>query len=298
MLRIVREEEINGVIQEYGSAIVSTGAVITFSLILLAVYIAFYVLRSIGLYTLAKNQGVDKPYIAFIPCVWMFTACKLIGKVRYFGSTAEKLAVWASVIFSCAIVFPAVYNFIGYFPYVMYYLEGGSIDIVSRGGLYIRPVTDGGNEFNNLFDTPFLNGLTSVLYVFNLILRLAEIFITVSVYIALFRKFWPEHYILAAVLSFLGFFPILIFVVRNRKAVDFNEYIRQRYYGAGFTPYGNRYYGQGQGGRANPYGNGGVPYGGYSDGRDEPFDEFNNRPEEPFGEFDGSGENDKDENDD
>ena len=259
---------------------VSKGMVIFILLLIAAFYITFYLLRSIGIYKLAKGQGVEKAFMAWIPCVWMFTACKIIGKSRIFGYSAEKIAVLFTVLFTVAAVVPLVYNFLTYFPYIVYYFEGGTISLVNKsGGLYIEC----GSNFVNHFDTQAINTISKVLAVFHYILRIAEIFITVTVYIALFRKFWPEHYILAAVLSFFGLFPIFAFAIRNRKAVDFNEYIRRRYYGSGYTPYGNRYYGgngQNNGNeRGTPY------YGSPSDDNNDPFGEFSNRPEEPFGEF-------------
>lgn len=254
---------------------ISRGVVLSVALIILAVYIAFYVLRSIGLYKLAKGQGVDKAFFAWIPCLWMFTACKIIGKTRFFNTTAEKVAVWACVLFSVAVIVPFIINFLKLFPYVAYYLEGGKLTVNVSQGLVIYAESD----FVNNFDTKTINAIINILGVFSYILRIAEIFITVSVYIALFKKFWPQHYILAAVLSFFGLFGVFVFVIRNNKAVDFNEYIRRRFYGAGFTPYGNRYYGQN--GNGAPYGN--------SSEDTEPFGEFSDRPEEPFGEFsDGS----------
>lgn len=270
---------------------VSKGAVILILLLIAAFYITFYVLRSIGIYKLAKGQGVDKAFMVWIPCLWMFTACRIIGKARIFGYSAEKLAVLFTVIFTAAAVVPLVYNFFTYFPYIAYYFEGGDISLVSKsGGLYIEC----GSNFVNHFDTNAVNVICKILAVFNYILRIAEIFITVTVYIALFRKFWPEHYILAAVLSFFGLFPIFAFSIRNKNAVDFNEYIKRRYYGSGYTPYGNRYYGGGNGDeRGTPY------YGNPSDDNNDPFGEFSNRPEEPFGEFsDGKkGGDDNDGND-
>lgn len=272
---------------------VSRGAVLSVALIILAVYIAFYVLRSIGIYKLAKNQGVAKAYFAWIPCLWIFTACKIIGKARFFSTTAEKVAVWACVLFSFAVLVPFISEFLKIFPYVAYFLEGGTLTLNVSQGLIIT-----GDNFNNIFDTSAVNTMIKILDAFGYILRIAEIFITVSVYIALFRKFWPQHYILAAVLSFFGLFGIFAFVIRNNKPVDFNEYIRRRYYNAGYPPYGNGYYGQG-----GNYGGGaderGTPYG-TQPGDKEPFDEFSDRPEEPFGEFsDDKGKKDNgDKNDD
>ena len=263
--------------------LISKTAVLTATLLMLAVYLTFYVLRSIGIYKLAVNQGVKNAFIAWIPCIWIFTACKAIGKSRFFGTSIEKAAVWISVIFSVVTIVPFIYDFLNYFPYVMYYLQGGEVSLINGNGVYIATSSD----FINLFDTQFVRVLSRILFFFNYILRIAEIFITVSVYIALFRKFWPEHYILATLLSFFGLFPIFVFAIRNRKAVDFNEYIRRRFYGAGYTPYGNRYYGQ-NGQNADERG---TPYYGNDDGK-EPFGEFNNRPEEPFSEFDNDKKSD------
>ena len=270
---------------------VSRGSVVSVAIIVLAVIITFYVLRSIGLYKLAKSQGVENAFLAWIPCLWMFIACKVIGKARIFGTAAERFAVWACVLFSVAIVLPFVYNFLRIFPYIAYYLEGGDITINAAEGLTIYA----GPDFVNSFDTKVINGIINVLGAFSYILRLVEIFITVSVYIALFRKFWPQHYILAAVLSFFGLFGVFAFVIRNNQPVDFNEYIRRRYYNAGFPPYG----GYGQGGY-NPYNNGGNGYGAPSQGSSEdkePFGEFSDRPEEPFGEFSSGDKNNNGKND-
>lgn len=288
MLRIVSETTVNGV-KDYSYLDVSAGVVAIFCAILAAIYITFYLLRSIGIYKLAKSRGIDKAFLAWIPCVWIYTVCKIIGKTWFFGTPAEKVAVWVAVIFSCTTIIPLVSNFLGYFPFIMFYLEGGTIELVNGG---VRAVSTESYAFVNLFDTPAINTIIQILYYFDYILRFAEIFVTVMVYISLFKMFWPEHYILASVLSFLGLFPIFVFAIRNRKAVDFNEYIRNRYYGAGFTPYGNRYYGQNGNNseRGTPY------YGNNQGGDNEPFDEFNNRPDEPFGEF--SDKKDGDKNDD
>lgn len=271
MLRLIIEDTTGRVLDE----IISNGAIVAFVLAMAAFYITFYVLRSLGLYTLAKNQGVEKAYLAFIPCVWMFTACKIIGNSKMFGKSASEWAIWACVIFSAATILPLADTFLRYFPFVMYYLEGGEVSIISGSSTYIGT----GSDFINHFDTQAIKVILNILSILNNILSLAEIFICVTVYIALFRKFWPEHYILAAVLSFFRLFPILVFAIRNKKSVDFSEYIRRRYYGSGYTPYGNNNYGQGG---QNNY------YGGYSEQNEEPFDEFSGRPEEPFGEFSGN----------
>nr|MBO4517625.1 hypothetical protein [Clostridia bacterium] len=265
----------------------SKGSILSIMLIALAVVITFYVLRSVGLYKLAKKQGVENAFLAWIPCVWMFIACKIVGKARIFGTAAEKFAVWACVLFSVAVIIPVVYYGFTIAPYVFRAIQSEDVVmIVSDGTLYVSPELSYSSGLNKFLD---------IIGVFGNVLRLVEIFITVSVYIALFKKFWPQHYILAAVLSFFGLFGVFAFVIRNNQPVDFNEYIRRRYYNAGFPPYG----GYGQGGY-NPYNNGGNGYGAPSQGSSEdkePFGEFSDRPEEPFGEFSSGDKNNNGKND-
>lgn len=254
------------------SETIPNGLVIGLAVFAVALYVAFYLLRSFGLYKIAKNQGIEKAYLSFIPAVWMFVACKIIGNASVFGVSAEKSAVWVTVVFSCAVFLPIISGFLEYFPYAMYYLQGGTLTITSESSV---PLT--GSDFQNLFDTNAINIILRIISIINVFLNLAEIFLLITVYIALFKMYWTEHYILGAVLSFFGLFPIIIFAVRNRKPVDFNEYIRQRYYGSGYTPYGNNYYNN----QANSQFNNQPDNNNNSD----PFDEFSNRPEDPFGEF-------------
>ena len=287
MINIIAETR-NG--ESYYVMSFAQGHIIALFAVVAAIAVAFYLLRSFGLYKLAKNQGIEHAFIVFIPCVWIYTAFRLIGNVRIFGTAADKFAVLACVLFSFATVLPLAYDFLSYFPYVGYVLQGGSVDFISGTDSYVRTGTD----FINPFDTQAVITVLRIIYYFNHLFRIAEIFITVVLYINLFKKFLPERYILVAVLSFFGLFPIFAFAIRNNKAVDFNEYIRRRFYGSGYTPYGNGgNNGYNDGGRGASYG------GGQNSGGEEPFGEFSDRPEEPFGEFsEGNGKDKKDDEDD
>ena len=284
----------------FEGAIVSNLIVIFSASTVILAALAFYLLRSVGLFVLAKKNGVKLAGLAFIPGVWMFTACKIIGKARIFGMTMEKMAVWFAIVFSISVYLSLLSNFITYFPYIGYYLAGGEIGFISQEGtMYLET----GANFVNPFDTQFVSVFLRVIGIFSYLLNIAELFITITVYISLFRKFWPEHYILAAVLSFLGLFPIFVFVIRNKQPVDYMEYIRRRFANSGYNPYGN-YGGQGgyganggYGGQNNYGGNDGQSNYGAGNGGGEPFGEFSDRPDEPFGEFSGENKgNDKDDN--
>ena len=220
------------IVYEYGenyveNIAVQKGAVLAVSLVAVIIALAFYALRSVGLYKLAVNQGIKNAYVAFIPCVWIFIACKLIGKIRFFGTTFEKAALIVCLIFSACEILPFAYNFLRLFPYIAYYLEGGQIT-VSVGA---ETVIYAGDDFINHFDTPAINTILNILRIVSGLLDIAEVVIVVFVYISLFKKFWPQHYIIASVLSFFGLFGVFVFAIRNNKPVNYADYIRSRYYG-------------------------------------------------------------------
>ena len=112
-------------------ATLSTGLVWTMAIISIVAKIAFYLLRSIGLFVMAKKRGLDKAFLAFIPCVWMYTACKLIGNARIFGFTFEKVALAFCIVFSVGQVLNFFYNFIIYFPVVGNFLAGKQLYLVT-----------------------------------------------------------------------------------------------------------------------------------------------------------------------
>ena len=264
----------------------------------LAFYLTLYLLRSIGLYVLAKKQRVKKAYLAWIPAVWMYVACKLAGNARFFSQPIQKFALVLCIVFSVAEALAFAYSFLLYYPLVEYaVINGHTLYIGSRaqvGSALVPYMSIDANTgvFTEQIIIPFgmsmatLSNILDALDYLSLIFDLASIFITVSVYFALFRKFWPQHYMLASLLSiFFGLFPIFVFVIRNKQPIDYNQYLRARY-GAYHNPYGNPYGGYGAG-YGNPYGaQGGAEK---SQEPKSPFEDFedkkNKKPEDPFEEF-------------
>ncbi len=253
----------------------------------LAIILALYVLRSLGLYLLAKRQNVRKAFLAWIPFVWFYILCKLIGKTRLFSVTYEKVAVWLCLIFAVSEILTIAITLLQYLPLLQYSLiEGGDIYIgsgeqVSDKVKYL--LLDGVYVSKRIL--PF--GMTeatiikvlSILNIFSFLFELVAIIITISAYFAFFRKYLPQHFMLASLLSIFvsPVLPIFIFVCRKKDPIDYNEYIRTRYQG-----YQNPY--------NNPYNQGG--YNGYSQPKqpDAPFSEFAEKgevdPGDPFDEFD------------
>jgi len=269
---------------------ISNGIVWVYVGIFLAVTIGFYVLRSIGLMVMAKRAGLNAPFLAWIPFVWMYVACKLIGEdSKLFGVSFSKLAVWFCVIFAVGELLTLINTVIMYFPVVGNFLWGRNIYILSfstevEAAAFVNTesLTEtfisgvyGGRDFVNPYGTAIYS-VVKVLNVINYVTILTDflgIIITISVFFSLFKKYNPRNYFLFGLLSVLvGLFGPLVFGIRNREPVNYMDYVRSRY---NYGPYGNPYYGP----RPSQQG----PQGGES-----PFEEFkdkNDDPGDPFDEF-------------
>ncbi len=255
----------------------------------IAIKLTFYLLRSFGLYTMAKKRELKHAFLAFIPCAWMYTACKLIGKVRMFGSTFEKLALTFVIIFSVGETLSFFYDFIVYFPIIGNFLSGKELYWVwvtdpelaagftagmknVGNGLYC---VDFSNPYTNMGIEPqTVNVVMSVIYYISMFTDIAILFISISVYINLFRRYAPRHYILFSILSFMGIFAPFVFAVRKKEPVNYSDYLRSRY---------SMWYANG-----NPYG--GQAPNGEPQAPSTPFEEFAEKdeidPGDPFDNFD------------
>lgn len=262
--------------------------------IAVAITLALYVLRSIGLFVLAKRQNVKHAFLAWIPLVWFYILCKLIGQSRLFNMPYEKVALWLCLIFAVSELLTIAVNFILFFPLFQYSLiEGGKIYIgtgeqVGNELILYSTIEGGLGIFVEKRILPFglavgkVNNILSVLNTLSMLFGFASIIVTISAYFAFFRKYLPQHFMLASLLSVFitPALAIFIFVCRNKEPIDYNEYIRARYQRYQ-NPYQNPY--------NNPYNQGG--YNGYSQPKqpEHPFGEFAEKgevdPGDPFGEF-------------
>lgn len=255
--------------------------------IVLAVALTFYALRSVGLFVLARRKSFKFAWLSFVPCAWMYCACRLIGETKIFGVSFKKLALWVTIVFAVGEALSFLYNFVEWFPVAGFFQQGGEVTVLigQGGGVFVIPD-------EKTFVNPFPSVNLPIFKAINVITYFTSLFITiitVFLYINLFRNYWPQHYILASVLSFFGLFGVFVFAIRNKSEMKYSDYLRSRYGGV-YGPYSNPYY-RGNGG-AN--GNGGS----YEKPPETPFKDFAERgevdPGDPFSEFSGE---DKDKND-
>ena len=68
-------------LEQLGTAFTAGDAI--FQLGRFALMIAAYVLRSIGLYAIAKRRGISNPWLAWIPVAWVWTLGSISDQFRY-----------------------------------------------------------------------------------------------------------------------------------------------------------------------------------------------------------------------
>ncbi len=269
----------------------SRAGTVTLVALTVAVIIALYVLRSIGLYKMAENQSVNKAWLSFVPCAWIFIAGKLIGTARLFAKPCKKFALITFILFTVSELLTLAYTISALFPLVGVYLSGSDINIyyymfsgeavvgAMEYPLYGGILTDGIIQIFNgngvAIDYVYNEKVIFIFEIVNWVLFVlggASLFFMFNLYAELFKKYCPSKFMLMTVLSILGGFPIIVFVLKNRQPVDYMEYVRNRYqkfYSS--NPYGNPY--------ENPYG---QPSGESAPRQEE---KPSNEPSEPFAEF-------------
>ena len=70
-----------------------------FSLLFFAVAIVFYVLKSIGLFTLAAGRGIENPWLAWIPVADLYIMGMLVGEMDVLDYHIDNLGLWCPVVF-------------------------------------------------------------------------------------------------------------------------------------------------------------------------------------------------------
>ena len=185
--------------------------------------LAFYLLRSIGIYKLSKNANLKVAFMAFIPLVWIYPFILLVKEDRFFGIPYQKIAILLAVVFSIGEGLTIFYNVATYLPVVVNYFNG--VDIYLMGGPsdaveYFQDFLYVGKGFNSIYSNGFVfSKVLDVIYYISGLFDLASSVIVVFAYFSEFSKYWPSHYVMAAILS-LWVFPTMIFLIRNKQPAN------------------------------------------------------------------------------
>jgi len=55
------------------------------------IFLVFYVLKSIGLMTMAANKGIENAWLAWIPVADLYIAGSILGEMDVFGNRLDNL---------------------------------------------------------------------------------------------------------------------------------------------------------------------------------------------------------------
>lgn len=188
------------------------------SIFILTVALSFYIFKSVSLYVFAKNNGIDKAWISFVPFANYYIVGKLAGRVRMFSMTFKNIGIYVAVFFFLYFTVNTFLDAYVYFDEFRLLVENGVIAKIT------------------LSDYTLYNALKAVNYVFSF----AVIAFLVWLNMALIGKFDRNHLILYSILIVIGLisepiwltynvmYAIVIFAMRKRRALTVSDYIRMR----------------------------------------------------------------------
>ena len=247
-----------------------------------AMFIAYYLLRSFGLYRMAKARGLENPKMCFVP----FYAFVMLSRLRSDCNALKKHKFYPIVAISA----------LGAFLLFSVVLDSFfSLRIISQlvETERIAPGTAVLTEEMFAYNSNLANVLSNLTDVSKIVYM---VFVAL-LYCDLFRTYSPlrtrTHLTLSVIFTVLTGSSLLYgaftLSLSGRSAVNFDEILAKRriYYGYG-NP-GNPY-------ARPPYSDGGNASGSFgedrSDSSQDPFSDFadtnkNSRSDDPFGEFSG-----------
>ena len=243
-----------------------TADIITYC-VFAGVWAAVTVLAELGIDKMAKNKGLDRLWRAYIPFYNLVVLGEIVGGASVLRKRIKPIGVVCAVL-QALFVFDLVFTEITYVyndVFEFYVLKQQALgDSVMT---YLAP-----------------HGVGVAYQIFSTLLSLATLVFSFALYLEVFRSYCPSGAMAICILTvfFSPVAPIALFVVRNRKYVNFQEYMQQRM--AAFYSAAQQ--------RPVPPQN---PFGEYPDGNDpfgaarpaapkaneDPFEEFSDAPDAP-----------------
>ncbi len=228
------------------------------------IWLALFLLQAFGLSTMAKKRGIKKRWLAFVPFANTYFLGKLTGDCDVFGRKLKH--AWLYTLIGQVLTVLLVTGSLG--SQVFLYVNEGAPIQTELGATYWQ-------AFTHSASVRIYKFYTIASYILPIIELAYEVFLFILL-LGLFKQYAPKNYL---ILGFLTMFVplsryIVIFVLRNRKAIDYEAYMRARreaFMRAQQARYGNPY--------GNPYQN---PY---RDPYNAPYNGDRKPPEEPFSEF-------------
>ncbi|MGN1076975.1 MAG: hypothetical protein ACI4ST_00510 [Candidatus Gallimonas sp.] len=241
-----------------------------------ALYLVSLVFGGIGLRKMAKNAGIKRSFLAFLPFANTYFAGKVAGEANFFGQKMKRAGLYAMLAEILYVAINALGIVIGAF--------------LANPAYYREVETVYGEKWKLMTELvpPQYRWMIMGSIWCEVLGYLAEIILIVFlfvVYIALYRKYYARSPMLMAFLSaFLPCRGFVLFAVRNNTPVDYNAFMKRRMEDA--MRQQREYFGG-----SNPQ-NGSYGGGSYDDGSpfsdfggDRPADDAGSTDDNPFSEF-------------
>ena len=203
----------------YNSTIDSVAAgILAIYLIILAVmflfYLISYVFKGIGMYTIAKRQGMDYPWLAFIPFARTYLHGELGGSIKLKNKSIKNPGIWLLAL-------PFIFGAVMFAFYMIFWIVGmGAFTGLMSNSFYAH---DSYGYGPSNVSAPMVMGLIIILLFWLLIALIYKAVITVLGVLVnhqIFEKFTTKnmsvaHAVLCTVIPLYE--SICLFVMRNRE---------------------------------------------------------------------------------
>lgn len=232
--------------------------------------ITVYVLMGVGLSKMAKNRGMKKAYLGYVPFARWYLLGNLAGECRIFGKKIKNLGIFAMILSIVSFVLTAYITLIDYLPIATVLLRGETVEFTFNE--LGEAIPNFSYEYNAAIQVIYY-----IVDVLETVAGLLELFVLINLYLVFYKQYSPMHHMLFMIISiFTPGAGIIIFALRNKKVINFGDFIKERMKKM-------------QGMYGNPYG---APFNDVDRKQSttgEPFGEFasdDDKKDEPFSEFD------------
>ena len=193
--------------------------IIVSAVITVALMVALFILQGIGIYVMAKKQGLKKRVLAFVPFVNIWYIGKLAGECHFFGQRMKRAGMYAMI----AQILFAVVSILTIAAEQYLWMNYGAPQMAAEYQYYYWTGLSGfALHVSRFFD---ISG-----YILPIFQLLFEIFLVV-IMMGLCKKYAPKNYMMLGMLVL--FVPIsrfiIIFVLRKRQPIDYEAYMRARH---------------------------------------------------------------------
>lgn len=194
-----------------GGVLNQTAVFFSLIAIVFAVYAIDFVLMGIGLYHIAKRDGIKHAYLAFIPFANIYFIGKIAGRAKVFGKSVKNIGVYTLIFF------------------VAYLALSLTSDILLYGenlkGMFVNNDMGVLPEFYGSF---WVDGVLNIAII---IASLCYIVSNVFMLSTFFLYYANKNRVLYLLLSI--FIPIstglLVFISRKSKRFDFSNYMKMQF---------------------------------------------------------------------